>query len=130
MLQKLAAIALLLLPSSALAQGHALTGTWGGQGVSLTVDDRSARLQADCAQGHVDGPLTVDAAGRFSADGAFEVFHGPQLVEEGAPSGAPARFRGRVRGDKLELTISSAASPSPVTYALTRGARPKLVRCY
>ena len=131
MLKPIAAAAVLLLPGCAFAEARALTGAWGGPGVSLLVAEASARLQADCAQGHIDGRLVPDAAGRFIADGAFEALHGgPQLVEEGASSGTPARFQGRVRGDTLELTVSGPASPSPRRYTLTRGARPTLVRCY
>jgi hypothetical protein len=131
MLQRFAAVALVLFPGCASAEGHALTGAWGGSGVSLVVEAGSARLQADCAQGHIDGPIALDGAGRFSAKGAFEARHGgPQLVEEGAPAAPAARFDGRVRGDTMELTVTGPGDAAPVKYLLTRGARPTLVRCY
>lgn len=131
MLMRFATAALLLLPGCASAHGRALTGAWGGPGVSLVVEAASARLQADCAEGHIDGVVTLDGAGRFTAAGAFEAHHGgPQLVEEGTPAGAPARFSGRVRGDAMELTVTGLGGAAPIRYTLTRGARPTLVRCY
>ena len=37
------------------------TGVWGGQHIHIEVGEKSARIEYDCANGVIDGPLTVDA---------------------------------------------------------------------
>jgi hypothetical protein len=131
MLKRLAVITLLILPSGAAAAPAVLTGTWGGDRLAANFTETGATLQADCADGAIAGPVRVDAAGRFSATGAYQVLHGgPQLVEEDAQVAAAARFEGRVRGETLQLTIHGPGAAAPQTFTLVRGARPKLVRCY
>jgi hypothetical protein len=133
MLTRLAVIAALALPGCAIATPGPLTGAWGGDHLAATFTEAGATLQADCAEGAISGPVRPDAAGRFSASGAYHALHGgPQLVEEDAPApaAAAARFEGRVHGETLMLTIRGPAGAAPQTFTLVRGARPKLVRCY
>ncbi len=121
-----------LLSLAAVAPSHAatLTGAWGGAGVALNATATSADLQADCAHGRIDGPLSLDASGGFSGVGSYETYHaGPQQADE--PGTPPtATFAGRIKGETLELTVISKPSGERIHYVLTRGARPVLVRCY
>ncbi|MDB5424031.1 MAG: hypothetical protein JWQ29_1447 [Phenylobacterium sp.] len=120
---------LLLTAACATAQAATPSGVWGGDRLVATFSETGARLQADCGQGEIAAPVRPDRSGRFTGSGTFETFTGgPQLVEGPAPASA-ARFSGRVRGDTLSLTIRTAADPAPRRYTLTRGVRPKLVRC-
>lgn len=132
MLKRLTALAILALPGCAMAgPPAALSGVWAGDRMTATFTEAGAKLQADCADGVIAGPLRADATGRFSGAGTYDVRHGgPQQVEEGAPAAANARFEGQVRGETLVLTVRSPAGGAPQTFTLVRGARIKLVRCY
>ena len=105
-----------------------LTGIWGGRQAVLTVTADGARLEAACAQGGITGPIRLDRRGRFTAQGSFEAFTGgPQRADgEGLAS---ARYSGEVHGSTMTLVVRAAGVP-PEVLTLTRGVRPKLVRCY
>jgi hypothetical protein len=132
MLKRLTALALLALPGCATAHPPAaLSGVWGGDHLTATFTEAGAKLQADCAEGAISGPVRTDPAGRFSAAGAYQAQHGgPQRVEEDAAPAANARFEGQVRGETLVLTIRGADGAPAQTFTLVRGAHAKLVRCY
>ncbi|MEO6663568.1 MAG: hypothetical protein ABIN96_10350 [Rubrivivax sp.] len=111
-----------------------LRGVWGGQRLQLVLDANGGRLDADCANGTIGAPVTPDADGRFVAHGHFETHAvGPQPGDPAAPgmagAGDPARFSGRVEGDRLWLDILPAGASTPERFELRRGVKVKRVRC-
>ena len=121
----LALIAAALGPTAARCE--ALTGTWGGDQAQLTLTAAGGTLVAGCAQGRLDGPITLGAHGRFKTAGAFEIqAPGPQRADEG-PAETAATFSGAVQGQTLKLSVRSATGEQ--VYALTRGVRVKIIRC-
>ena len=129
------AVGLLLLlwiacAGAAPAKRGALTGSWGGLHVGLEITAEGARLEYDCAHGTIDGPIVPDRAGRFAAVGTHTAEHaGP--IREGEPdAGRPARYRGKVAGKTLTLTVTLTDSGEEVgTFTLTRDATPRITRC-
>ena len=83
--------------------GGALTeGTWGGENAGVIVTDSVTHVHIGCTFGDIPRLVSVDATGRFSADGsyilkAFPVISGPRL---------PAQFSGRVVGRTLTLAVA------------------------
>jgi len=106
-----------------------LLGSWGGDGAGIEIGTDGARLEFDCAHGTIDEPIRIDEAGRFEAKGTY-VREGPGPTRKEDRGGVPARFRGKVEGDSLSLTLElpgSAKSPGPFT--LTRGRLPRVRSC-
>lgn len=104
-------------------------GAWGGAQIALEVTPQGATLAADCAEGVITAPIRTDADGRFAVTGSFTPHQsGPQLGDVSAPTGA-ATYRGRVHGDRMELTIIPAAGGETITVSLVRGLKTKIVRC-
>ena len=52
------------------------TGTWGGPHISVEVGASSATINYDCANGTINGPLTIDSKGRFNWRGTHNREHG------------------------------------------------------
>ncbi|HET9332059.1 MAG TPA: hypothetical protein VFQ21_00595 [Gemmatimonadota bacterium] len=101
-----------------------LTGAWAGPEAALTVDADGARVELVCADGRIDGPIELDEAGRFAASGPW--WPGPVPPNDGLR----ARYEGRVRDGRLQLTI--VAEPDDRTYGpleLLRDREPTFPRC-
>ncbi len=111
-------------------KSKALTGSWGGLHIRLEVTGETARIEYDCAHGTIDGPIVLDHEGRFEAAGTHAAERGGPVREgEEAPS-QPARYRGKVTGRTLTLTLILASSGEEVgTFTLTRDAAARLVKC-
>jgi len=81
--------------------------------------------------GRIKGRVTLDAEGRFSANGEFarEGF-GPR-DEDQAAKGVPALYTGEVKGESMTLTVKLSGTGEEVgTYTLTRGRSARLWKCH
>jgi len=105
-------------------------GQWGGPHLEMEVTEAGARLELDCARGSIGEPLNLDAGGRFDLKGTYvQEQPGPEREGEGQ-EGAPARYKGRVEGKTMTLTITLLEGDRSVgTYTLTRGKRGRLWKC-
>jgi hypothetical protein len=108
--------------------GAVATGAWGGEHIVLTVSEKGADVEFDCAHGQVTQPITLDKHGDFDAGGTFTHEHGgPVRRDENTPS-ASARYSGHVDGEAMSLTVT-LGTEKVGTYALVRGSRPRLTKC-
>ncbi len=82
--------------------GNLLTGTWGGENVSLILEDADAHVHIGCTNGDFHAPLTVDADGRFSVAGSYVLRAYPIQI---GPS-LPAQFAGVLNGKSLTFTVA------------------------
>jgi hypothetical protein len=101
---------------------------WGGVGLKLVVSSRDAKVELDAAHGTIEGPLSLDAEGRFEANGTF-VRERPGPTRAGAEdAGAePARYRGTIAGDTLTLEITLTRSGTAIgPLQARRGANARL----
>ena len=119
-----AAFMILMAGSSPLAEG-----TWGGPSIQMTVGPQGAVVDLDCANGAIEGPITVGSDGRFRASGTYAVEHGgPE--REGEEKGRPAVYEGKVEGKTLTLVISIAEGKKEIgTYELTQGRFGRIMKC-
>lgn len=116
--------------AAAPAKEKVLTGSWGGPHIGLEATGEGARIEYDCAQGTIDGPIAPGRDGRFEATGTHTAEHGGPVREDESGEGQPARYRGRLKGKTLTLTVTLAGSGEEVgTFTLTRGATPRIVKC-
>ena len=119
-----AAFLILMAGASPLAEG-----LWGGPSIQMTVGPQGAAVDLDCANGAIDGPITVGSDGRFRASGTYAVEHGGP-VREGEEKGRPAVYEGRVEGKKLTLVITLAEGKEEVgTWELTQGRSGRIMKC-
>jgi hypothetical protein len=115
-----------LAPSTA----NPVTGSWGGDHISLVVGATGGQLEYDCASGWIDGPLLTDAAGGFTAGGYHSPGHGGPERQGYEPPRLPAVYSGQIVGDVMTLTVkvpSTGIQIGPLT--LRRDAQPMLMRC-
>lgn len=120
-------LALVLLFGPLLAKADTPMGVWGGDQAQLTLTASGGTLNLGCGQARFDGPLRLDAEGRFHVSGALQVYGAGAQSADRPPAWRPAVFSGQVKGHTLQLSVRSAAGED--TYNLVEGARPKIVRC-
>ena len=115
--------------ASSRATGAPAAGNWGGEHVGLVTTDSGARLDFDCANGSIDQPITPDGQGRFDVTGTY-VREGPGPVRPDQLRGQPARYRGRIEGNTMTLSVELAGTDVSIgTYTLVRDRLPRIRKC-
>jgi len=106
------------------------TGSWGAPHIRIDVGQNSATIDYDCANGTINGPLTLDSKGRFTWRGTHRR-EGPGPIRvESESAGQPAIYTGSVKGDTMILTVKLADSNQVLdTYTLKRGGSGRVFKC-
>jgi hypothetical protein len=115
-------------PSGANRLDRIPNGDWGGEHVRLTVADTGGKVEFDCAHGTLDGPLMLDADGRFDVKGTLVGEGGPVMKDPDA-NARPARYRGQTDGQSMSLDVTFEGGESAGTFSLSRNGPAKLVKC-
>ena len=101
-----AAAAVVLLGKAAPEPKRVPEGKWGGVGVLVEVGANGAKVELDAAHGSIEGPLSLDAEGRFEANGTLvRERPGPTRIGGEDAGAEPARYRGTIAGDTLTLDV-------------------------
>jgi len=105
-------------------------GVWGGQGISLEVNDSGAEINYDCAHGTITGKIIPDRVGKFVAKGFHVREHGaPARQEENTP-GQPVTYQGSIAGETMTLKVTQSETKKPIgTFTLTRGQAGRVRKC-
>ena len=121
---------LLVVPVSAKIQKmqHIPSGLWGGQHISINVGSKSATIEYDCASGVINGPLVVDADGRFNLRGIHRMERGGPVRADDNPPEHPATYTGTIKGNTMTLTLKVGDSEEE-TFTLEKGKPGDLVKC-
>ena len=107
-----------------------LSGTWGGNHVTLEISDQGATLEFDCGTGSISKPILLDSEGHFDVTGTY-TREGPGPVRQGKQRDARAHYSGTVTDDTMTLTVRLEGSSEPLlSVSLTRGKQGKLRKCY
>ncbi|HEY6048962.1 MAG TPA: hypothetical protein VIV07_07950, partial [Sphingomicrobium sp.] len=93
----------------------------------MTATDVATSFDFDCAAGRIDAPLVASAKGEIEARGVYFPGHGgPARVDE-IPRALAAIYRGRVAGDRLQLSIELTDDHQRLgPFELRRGAQPQV----
>lgn len=110
------------------SSGGTVLGSWGGAHVGLLVTADSGTITYDCAHGSLNAPIRSDGSGRFDVGGVHVREHGGPVRMDEVPNALPARYRGQINGDRMELRVLMA-SDTLGPFTLKRGNTPQLVRC-
>lgn len=126
----LGALAMLSCGEPRTSPPDVITGEWGGDHAGLIATPDSGTMEYDCAVGRITEPLRPDADGDFTAVGTHTPGHGgPIRIDEVLPK-RPARYTGRVAGDRMTLTVVMTDSAVTVgTFALERGRSAHVFKC-
>lgn len=119
-----AALSATPVPPRTLAEGG-----WGGDHVGATVSGNGVRFELDCAHASIEGPVALDAEGRFDVRGIYAK-ESPGPVRPDTANGQPARFRGRIEGEAMSLDIVLTGSGEDVgSFALRKDRLPRIRKC-
>ena len=104
-------------------------GSWGGEHVALEVTGSGATAEFDCAHATLDEPLRL-ADGRFDVPGVYVREHGgPQRIDE-QEDRHPARFEGRLEGDRLTFAVRLTDEDVTIgSFTVVRGKAPLVFKC-
>jgi hypothetical protein len=113
LLPLLAAVA--LLGGAAPESTRVPEGKWGGVGLLVEVGADGAKVELDAAHGAIEGPLVLDAEGRFEANGTLvRERPGPTRAGGKDVGGEPAQYRGTIAGDTLTLDVTLTRSKTAI----------------
>jgi len=104
------------------------TGDWGGNHIRMEVAEKSATLEFDCAHGKIEGPLVLDASGRFNLRGSLTPERGGPIRADDKPQSLPAKYVGFIRDNKMMLTVKIEGSDDE-TFTLEKGKEANLFKC-
>jgi hypothetical protein len=116
------------VPGKSQKMQRIATGLWGGQHISMNVTAKSAAIEYDCATGVINGPLVVDADGRFNLRGTHRMERGGPVHADETPSDHPATYTGTIKGNTMTLTLKVGDSDEE-TFTLEKGNPGDLVKC-
>ncbi len=105
-------------------------GTWGGLHIRVEVENGSATIEYDCANGKIDGPLNLDSRGHFSLSGTHIREHGGPIREGEKADAHPARYTGSIDGERMTMTVTLTDSEETVgTFTLDHGKQGRVWKC-
>ena len=104
------------------------SGVWGGEHISIEVAEKSASIEYDCAHGLIEGPLVLDAEGRFNLRGTHTPERGGPIRADEKAQSHPAKYVGSISGNKMTLTLKLEGADDE-TFTLERGKQGELFKC-
>lgn len=104
-------------------------GEWGGDHISMSVADGSAKIEYDCAHGYIQGPLVVDDHGKFQLRGTFTPERGGPVRQGESAREQTATYSGELKGNSMTLNLKLAGSDDTETFTLEKGKTGRLVKC-
>ena len=106
----------------------ALSGVWGGEHVTLELQNEGGRIEFDCAHGGITQAIIPRSDGTFSVTGTFTREFGHPAAGE-TDDARPARYSGTVSGARMELTITVDGEEFPDRFELQKDQEGRLFKC-
>jgi hypothetical protein len=119
-----------MVPATSHKTQRISLGVWGGDHIQIDVARASATIEYDCAQGTINGPLTIDRTGKFNLSGTHVRERGGPVRQDEKRPGLPARYTGSIEGNKMTLTVVLTDSNEELgTFKLVRGNAGRVRKC-
>jgi len=132
----LVAIAVIAIaPAKECAQSALPAGTWGGDHVSLTVSEKGAELDFDCATGAITGPVSVGDNGAIDVAGTYTQERPGPVTLENQTKHAAAKYTGKVTVEpagerRLSFEIKLTDPEKTIgPFVVTLGKEPRVFKC-
>jgi len=125
---------LVLLPvacgDNSVHPGTKIEGLWGAEHIELIAESDQVLIEYDCARGKIESALIPDSDGQFDILGTHTLGSGPVNLNVPPPDARPARYQGRVIGNRLELTVTLTDTGNVMgPFVLVRGEPGYLYKC-
>ena len=118
----------MMMPVISANAAPVANGIWSAPGAVLTIDGQRSRIELGMAEAAIDGPINVDAQGRFKTKGQYQSYTpGPQRADV-PPVMRHAHIQGRVTADRLELNMHVEGESTMRRYVFQKGRQFKLHR--
>ena len=105
-------------------------GNWGGSGIGVTIEKKAVKIQYDCAEGELRGPLKTDKAGNFKVEGLHTRHAFGPIRLNNLPKAEPALFEGKITGKVMKFKVTLIKTNEIVgEFTLERGKTGRLHRC-
>lgn len=109
--------------------GTKIEGLWGAEHIELIAESDQVLIEYDCARGTINSALIPDSGGQFDILGNFTPGSGPVNLNA-PPDVRPARYQGRVLGNRLELTVTLTDTGDDIgPFVLVRGEPGYFYKC-
>lgn len=107
-----------------------ITGEWGGEHIGLQINEASADIDFDCANGRINQRITLDKNGKFDLTGTYTIERsGPTREDKPQPT-YPASYVGAVKDKTMNLTVTLIDNKKDIgTFTLTHGTRARVMKC-
>lgn len=106
-------------------------GRWGGTGLLLSVEKRSATIEFECANATIASRLSTGKGGKFSATGTLTRRSFGPIRLDSMPQPQPARFEGKVTGIQMKLKVTLIETGELIgNYVLEHNKLGRMTRCY
>jgi len=110
--------------------GTKIEGLWGAEHIELIAESDWVLIEYDCARGTINSALIPDSDGQFDILGTYTLGGGPVNLNAPPPDAQPARYQGRVIGNRLELTVTLTDTGDVIgSFVLVRGEPGYLYKC-
>jgi hypothetical protein len=106
-----------------------LVGSWGGEHIGLDLQVGVSRVELDCAHGTIDEAIIPAADGTFEVRGTFTLERGGPITDTDVENIRPARYRGKISGGTMDLTIIVDGTALSEAFVLVRDQFPRIVKC-
>lgn len=117
-------------PKSRKKMNDSLIGRWSGKHITLEITANGAAVEYDCARGAIEKRIVPNKNREFEISGTYAEEHGGPVRLGERPDVVSVKYKGRIRGKKMILTVKRADDNEIIgTFSLTYGRESMLVKC-
>lgn len=107
-----------------------ITGEWGGEHIGLQINEDSAEIEYDCANGRINQRITLDKNGKFDLTGTYVKEHAGPSRDDQPQHTHSANYVGIVKDKTMTLTVTLIDTKEDIgTFTLTHGSRARVMKC-
>jgi hypothetical protein len=107
-----------------------ITGEWGGEHIGVQINEDTAEIDFDCANGKINQRISLDKDGKFDLIGTYTIEHSGPTRDDKPPPTYSAKYAGIVKDKTMTLTVTLIDTKKDIgTFTLTHGSRSRVMKC-